>query len=478
MQFKASQASPSLILGYFQQVKSSLSEVNLATLLNTLASITPAQGQHSSRGGDRRNPPGLVADPVFREILDSLVSQHLVKMDGFGLASVASSLHRLGLRSQDRLWEDLSLAIQEAKPTRFNAQTMGTIVSTYSRLGLTPSGLFEALEAAILLKLPLFDALTIANLAWGFHHVGKGSAELQRMLLLGASGQISRASTEELAVIAMNFARTCSSPSASVNSSRNGALPSSRGPVAELFGRIEQKVQGGVFRLPPSSAVNLVWGFAKVGYRSEPVFREVAQNLHSPQILGTLRPMEISSLSWSFAKVEIPSAELFQNLQEAVINKRIVFEPQHLANIAWAYSRLNVHSPALFSALSKEAKGKMDKFTPLGLANLLAAFAKLKIYDASLTRRIEDRVVKILDVFNPSELSLITWSFAEISELEHRGDLPLDYSKLPANRKELFRQISNTAVEKKSQYQEIYWDTLVQALRKVSQHEHLESLLR
>jgi len=423
-----------------------VSAVNVATLLTAL---TPS-------------PSGLALPehPGFREILQVLSRVHLSKLDAFGLASVSNSLLRLKLPAQDPLWQELAAAILVAKPSRFNSQSLGVVVGAYSKLGMAPPGLFEALEPAIVAHLTRLTSLSCANFAAAFHKLRQGSPGLQRNMLLAAITQLTAAKLEELPLIAMNFARAMPAPS--------GSEEIDLAPLKSLFAGLEQRAVGATRNFDRTGLVNLAWAFGRTGYRSEPLFAEIsAQLLSTPQHLSQLRHMEISNLLWAFAKVEVPAPALFERAQGLVISKRSQLEPQHLSNIAWAYSRFDIRSQPLFAALSIEARSKIDGFSPLGLANLTAAFAQLKIYDAPLFRKIEQRASLLVSHFNPSELALIAWGLAEISMLEHRGEL--DYSKMSLNRRELFRQIREAADAKRDQFRDVHWETLTQALAKVQQ---------
>jgi len=499
MSFKTSQTDPSVIFGYFQEVKSLLSAVNVATLLTALAACRlPPPGNIPT---DRSHP--LVSHPVFREILETMVSRHVRNLDGFGVASVASSLARLGVGPQDQVWDILSgvLLLGASRPLRLEPQSVAALVQAYSKTGLAPVGLFESLEKAAMTKLHLFTPLALANLAAGFHKMGKGSPDLQRMLVMAATARLGEAELKDLPLIAMNFARasasaggvpseqgTSESPAGENEETKSGAsaptldfgkLPPTDGrpplsPLRDLFVKIEQQALGRVAELDTAGIISLAWGFARGDYRSEPLFREVSEAIRG-KIPG-MRPQDLSNICWAFAKVEVRAPEVMKRVKTEVVSRRTAFEPRHLSNIAWASSKLDFRSEALFSALSLEAKGKLDKFTPLGLVNLIAAFAKLKIYDGSLSRKVEGRSLELIDKFNPSELALLAWSFGEVTAQEHPGmatQADFNFDVLPLNRRGLFRKIALHGSSLKPHFKPVHWETLTAALASVRYPETL-----
>lgn len=88
----------------------------------------------------------------------------------------------------------------------------------------------------------------------------------------------------------------------------------------------------------PQALSNIVWAFAKFGYKADALFNAVAAQHR--RIVRDGKVQDLSNIVWAFAKVGHKAEELFASIAREHRRIAEAGEVQNLSNVAWAFATL------------------------------------------------------------------------------------------------------------------------------------------
>ena len=159
----------------------------------------------------------------------------------------------------------------------------------------------------------------------------------------------------------------------------------------------------------------VAWGFARVGFREQDLFDEIAKVALSKK-MDSFSTRELANLAWAFAKSSRSQETFFDKIaEEATLHIKKFESTKDLAMTAYAFALASEDSEKrnfLFEAIASEAIDRIDSFNGQDLANTAWAFAKTNVECRRLFDAIERAVVDRNEEFTSQALSNLLWAFA------------------------------------------------------------------
>eukprot|EP00877_Chromochloris_zofingiensis_P002013 jgi/Chrzof1/11812/Cz06g10290.t1 len=129
----------------------------------------------------------------------------------------------------------------------------------------------------------------------------------------------------------------------------------------------------------PQQFVNIIWGLAKLGYRSTGSSWLEQYLAHSDRLWTSMPPRNLAILIWSLATMKyMPSRQWAVNFLAESGEKMTGFKPQDVANTIWGLANLGIQPhPDWLSDAMAVAEARMTQFKAQELSTTAWALAKL-----------------------------------------------------------------------------------------------------
>lgn len=225
--------------------------------------------------------------------------------------------------------------------------------------------------------------------------------------------------------------------------------PLKQQPLQELSQVISDFARYKTEELTPLAISRMVWGFAHLCSRSDPLMSVVAAEVVKK--IKNFGHEELANTAWAFAKCGLWNDQLAQTLvaqclegieefdteslsnvaramaqwstkEERLLNKiadtllvkQDTYEPRPMATLAWAFSTLNFRPDSLLRRILQESTRKISQFSMKEVAQIAWAFANLRFHDLHLYQKIAEHIQKQQNLgMLPAEIANIAWAFAK-----------------------------------------------------------------
>jgi len=404
----------------------------------------------------------------------------------FNAVNLAAAIHRIGVhhrafhQSQTKSLRDLFNAAvdsmaedaQDWHPrqlwtTAWGLAKLGRVKAKLGNVRYSPS--FDAVAAAALPKLRLFNSQELAGLVWAFSRAGEFEThkKLFDAVAALAPDKMGSFTGQNLAHISWAFA-------------------TSGFEAPKLFQAVAAEALHKVPDLDPQSLANLSWAFATAGSATPGLFKALAAQ--GVKQMATLDADELERMVWAFKNtVEAPQffefaaseatnkirqfqphtmAKILSSFATAsdahvrdlvvfkglylaaaqeVVKKVALYDGRDLAQTAWAFTMADFEAPVLFEALAAEAVKKIESFRPQALAQIVWSYASLQVRAPLLFEAVEVASYAKMTDFSAEDLAATVWAFTT-SQVQAPG-LFLDMALESTKKISTFspQQLSNTA---------------------------------
>ncbi|KAH9262105.1 hypothetical protein BASA82_000833 [Batrachochytrium salamandrivorans] len=186
-----------------------------------------------------------------------------------------------------------------------------------------------------------------------------------------------------------------------------------------LFAKIGSEVADGRPDLSPFSEQDvstLLQSFAKMGFKHIELFDCMEQEVVNKRSLNTFTAQGISTTLWSFAALGINCPLLLDKTSHHLQHTRVArdVEPLAVSQILWSFTALGRHDPTLFAFLLQLVQRNRDQLSPRLLIRILHSVAKQQSMGEyeEFTRRVAVRLSNVLD--NGQQHGLTSHDFATL----------------------------------------------------------------
>lgn len=243
--------------------------------------------------------------------------------------------------------------------------------------------------------------LTCEDAAEMIYQLGRVHTQLKHQAVQELSQVISdfaRYKTEELTPLAISrmvwgFAHLCS---------RSDPLMSV--VAAEVVKKIKH--------FKHEELANTAWAFAKCGLWNDQLAQTlVAQCLEGIEEFDT---ESLSNVAWAMAQWSTKEERLLNKMVDTLLSKQDTYEPRPMATLAWAFSTLQFRPDSLLKRILQESTRRISQFSMKEVAQIAWAFANLRFHDLHLYQKIADHIQKQQNLgMQPAEIANIAWAFAK-----------------------------------------------------------------
>ncbi|WPT10886.1 RAP domain-containing protein [Picochlorum sp. SENEW3] len=185
---------------------------------------------------------------------------------------------------------------------------------------------------------------------------------------------------------------------------------------SEEFHQLVSKIPSKSSSLAIRNIANVLWGFAKLEYRSENVLDFLCNCLLYHKISQGL-PQNIANSLWAIALLRYSPNDRVMKAIEFEIQKKIAdFTDQNIANCLLSFAKCEDYAPqeATMLCLKRELLKKIDGFSAQALSNSVWGLSKLGAHDATVFKELVDASMPLLPSYNAQNIALTLWGFANV----------------------------------------------------------------
>lgn len=185
---------------------------------------------------------------------------------------------------------------------------------------------------------------------------------------------------------------------------------------SEEFHQLVSKIPSKSSSLAIRNIANVLWGFAKLEYRSENVLDFLCNCLLYHKISQGL-PQNIANSLWAIALLRYSPNDRVMKAIEFEIQKKIAdFTDQNLANCVLSFAKCENYTAqqATMLCLKRELLKKIDAFSAQALSNSVWGLSKLGAHDSTVFKALVDASMPLLPSYNAQNIALTLWGFANV----------------------------------------------------------------
>ena len=176
-----------------------------------------------------------------------------------------------------------------------------------------------------------------------------------------------------------------------------------------------------VSKLPSKSSTlairniaNVLWGFAKLDYRSENVLDFLCNCLLYHKLSQGL-PQNIANSLWAIALLRyLPNDRVMKAIEFEIQKKIADFTDQNIANCLLSFAKFEDYAPqdATMLCLKRELLAKIDTCSAQALSNSVWGLSKVGASDSTIFKALVDASIPLLPSYNAQNIALTLWGLA------------------------------------------------------------------
>lgn len=182
------------------------------------------------------------------------------------------------------------------------------------------------------------------------------------------------------------------------------------------FHQLVSKIPHKSSTLAIRNIANVLWGFAKLQYRSENTLDFVC-NCQLYHKISQGLPQNIANSLWAIALLQYSPNDRVMKAIEFEIQKKISdFTDQNIANCLLSFAKFEDYAPqdATIACLKRELLKKIKSFRAQALSNSVWGLSKLEVHDSTVFTALSDASMLLLPSYNAQNISLTLWGFANV----------------------------------------------------------------